>query len=44
MNNTTIIGIFSSDNSNIACIKTQNCQITGQIAYRILKLESMIKN
>ena len=40
MNNTTIINIFNSDNSNIAYIKTLHCQT---IAYIILKFESMIK-
>ena len=43
MNNKTIINIFNSDNSNIAYIKTQNCQIFITIAYRILKFEPMIK-
>ena len=40
MNNTTIINIFNSDNSNIAYIKTAHCRT---IAYMILKFESMIK-
>ena len=39
-----IINIFNSDDSNIAYIKTQNCQIMGTIAYRILKCKSMVKN
>ena len=43
MNNTTAINIFNSDNSYIAYIKTQNCQIMITIAYRTLKFESMIK-
>ena len=43
MNNTTIINIFNSNNSNTAYIKTQHCQIRTTIAYRILKIESMIK-
>ena len=43
MNNTTIISIFNSDNSNIAYIKTQNCQIITTIAYRIVKFEPMVK-
>ena len=43
MNNTTIINILKSDNNNIAYIKVQHCQIMKTIAYRILKLESMIK-
>ena len=43
MNNTTIINIFSSYNSNIAYINTQNCKNKATIAYGILKFESMIK-
>ena len=43
MNNTTIINIFNSDNSNIAYINTLHCQIMTTIVYRILKFESMIK-
>ena len=43
MNNTTIITIFNSDNSNIAYIKTQHFQIMTTITYIILKVESMIK-
>ena len=43
MNNTTIVNILNSDNSNIADIKTKHCQIMTSIAYRILKFESMIK-
>ena len=43
MNNTTIINIFNSDNSNIAYIKTQHGQMMTAIACRILKIESMIK-
>ena len=43
MNNPTIINTFTSDNDNIAYIKTKNCQIMATIAYRILKLESLIK-
>ena len=39
-----IINIFYSDNNNIAHIKTQNCQIIANIAYKILIFESMIKN
>ena len=41
MNNTTIINIFNSDNSNTAYIKSQNTQIIATIAYKILKFESM---
>ena len=44
MNNTMIINSFNSDNSNIAIIETQNCQIMTIITYRILKLDPMIKN
>ena len=43
MNNTTIINIFNSDNSNIVYIKTQNRQIMTNIAYRILNFEPTIK-
>ena len=43
MNNTTIISIFNSDNSNIAYIKIQNWQIITTIAHRILKFEPMVK-
>ena len=43
MNNTRIINIFNSENSNIAYIKTQHCQIMTAIVYIILKLKSMIK-
>ena len=43
MNNTTIINIFESDNSNIAYINNLHCQIMTTIAYRILKFESIIK-
>ena len=43
MNNTTIINIFNNDNSNIAYIKIQNCQVIVTITYRILKFETMIK-
>ena len=42
MNNTTIINIFNSDNSDIAYVKTQNSQIMASIAYRTMKYESMI--
>ena len=38
-----IFNIFNRDNSNIAYIKAQNCQIKATIAYRILKFESMIE-
>ena len=38
-----IINIFNSDNSNIAYIKIQNCQVMGTIAYRILKCKSVVK-
>ena len=41
MNNTTIIDIFNSSNSNIAYIKRN--KTIARIAYKILKLESMIK-
>ena len=41
MNNTTTIDIFNSSNSNIAYIKTN--KTIARIAYKILKLESMIK-
>ena len=34
MNNTTIINIFNSDNSNFAYIKTQSCQIMATIAFK----------
>ena len=43
MNNTMIINVFNSDNSNIAYNKRKNYQIMTAIAYRILKFESMIK-
>ena len=43
MNNTTIVNIFNNDNSNYAYIKTQHYQIMAIIAYRIFKLEFMIK-
>ena len=43
MNNTTISNAFNGDNSNIAFIKTQCCQIMAIMAYRILKFEPMIK-
>ena len=44
MNNTTVIKTLNSDNnSNIAYIKTQHCQIMATIAYKILKFETMIK-
>ena len=43
MNNTTIINIFSIDNSNIAYNKTRHCLIMTTIAYRILKFKPMIK-
>ena len=43
MNNTRIINIFNSNNSNIAYNKTQNRQIMTTIVYIILKFESMIK-
>ena len=44
MNNTTVIKALNSDNnSNIAYIKTQHCQIMATIAYKILKFETMIK-
>ena len=42
MNNTTIINIFNSDNSDIAYVKRQNRQIMASIAYRTMKYESMI--
>ena len=42
MNNTTIINIFNSDNSSIPHTRTQNCPNMATIAYRFLKLESMI--
>ena len=42
MNNTTIINIFNSNNSNVDYIKTQNCQTMTTRPNRILKLESMI--
>ena len=38
-----MIKIFNSEISNIAYIKTQNCQMVATIAYRILKFESIIK-
>ena len=40
MNNTTIINIFNSDNSNIAYI---NAQIMTIMTYKILKFKSVIK-
>ena len=43
MNNSNVINILSSDNSNIAYIKAQNRQIMTTIGCRILKFESMIK-
>ena len=44
MNDTTVIKTLNSDNnSNIAYIKTQHCQIMATIAYKILKFETMIK-
>ena len=44
MNNTTVIKTLNSDNnSNIAYIKTQHCQIMTAITYKILKFETMIK-
>ena len=44
MNNTTVIKTLNSDNnSNIAYIKTQHCQIMATIAYKILKFETMNK-
>ena len=43
MNNTMIINFSVSDNSNIAYITTENCQIMATIVYRILKFESMYK-
>ena len=43
MNNKTVIDTFNNDNSNVAYIKTQHCQFMTTIAYRILKLELMIK-
>ena len=43
MNNSNVINILSSDNSNIAYIKAQNRQIMTTIVCRILKFESMIK-
>ena len=43
MNNTTVINILNSDNSNIAFMKTQNCKIMTTIVNIILKFESMIK-
>ena len=44
MNNTMVIKTLNSDNnSNIAYIKTQHCQIMATIAYKILKFETMIK-
>ena len=44
MNNTKIINIFDSDNSNIACINTYHCQIMTTTAYKILKFKSIINN
>ena len=43
MNNTIIINIFNSDNSNISKIKTQHHQIMTTITDRILKFKPMIK-
>ena len=43
MNNTTIIDPFNSDNSNIANIKTQHCQIKKTITNGILKFKPTIK-
>ena len=43
MNNTTVINTFNSDNSNIAYIKTQHCQIMATVTYMILKFEPMIE-
>ena len=44
MNNTTIINVLNSDNSNSAYINFEHFQIMTAIADRILKSESMIKN
>ena len=38
-----IINLFSSDNSNIANIKHEYCQIMTTITDRVLKFEPMIK-
>ena len=38
------VGKVNNDNSNIAYVKTQNCQIMATIACRTLKCESMTKN
>ena len=40
MNNIINVKIFNSDNSNIAYIKTENCQIMASSTY---KFEAMIK-
>ena len=37
------MNIFNGDNSSIAYINTQHCQIIKTIAYIILKVKSMIK-
>ena len=44
MTNTTIINTFNSDNSNIAYINTEHCQIMTTIADRMLKFKPMIKS
>ena len=43
MENTTIINIYDSNNSNITYINNKHCQIMTTIAYRIFKFESVIK-
>ena len=43
MNNTKIIKIFNSDNSNIVKIRTQNLQIMTTTTNEILKFEPMLK-
>ena len=43
MNNTTVINTLNSDNSNIAYIKTQHCQIMAVITYRILRFKLITK-
>ena len=43
LNNTTISNTFSSNNNNVAYIKTEHRQIMVTISYRILKFEPMIK-
>ena len=43
MNNTTIINIFNSGDTNITYNKAQHGQIMATIVYKILKFEPMIK-